>query len=45
MLRDVNCQGVNLVAGLNGGLSANKKILLIQVVPAALGLVLLLLAS
>ncbi|MGR2737172.1 DUF1304 domain-containing protein [Billgrantia sp. Q4P2] len=33
------------VAGVYGGLTANKKILLIQAVPAALGLVLLFLAS
>ncbi|MGR4068408.1 DUF1304 domain-containing protein [Billgrantia sp. C5P2] len=33
------------VAGIYGGLTANKKILLIQAVPAALGLVLLFLAS
>ncbi|WP_111412019.1 DUF1304 domain-containing protein [Billgrantia lactosivorans] len=33
------------VAGVYGGLTANKKILLIQAVPAALGLVLLFLAA
>lgn len=33
------------VAGVYGGLTANKKILLIQAVPAALGLALLFLAS
>ena len=33
------------VAGIYGGLTANKKILLIQAVPAVLGLVLLFLAS
>ncbi|MES2936372.1 MAG: DUF1304 domain-containing protein [Pseudomonadota bacterium] len=33
-----------LVAGLYGGMTANKRILLIQAVPAAIGLALLLLA-
>ncbi|MFQ3789629.1 DUF1304 domain-containing protein [Halomonas sp. A29] len=33
------------IAGVYGGLTANKKILLIQAVPAALGLVLLFLAA
>ncbi|WP_228716807.1 DUF1304 family protein [Billgrantia pellis] len=45
MLAALYFQGVNLVAGLYGRLTAHKKILLIQAAPAALGLVLLFMAS